>query len=197
MWMMQMQGGTRYCLPLVAMVEIMRSSPSRVLIQAQLASLSGVSKWECLAQVVLDQGAVCVCTITGAMGAVLLQEQAAYEALGHGGDLDWEVVSTPVSALPSGHLRTRSVTDASGTPEIPEIPEIPEMPAIQGAPWSIPTLRVTPLPRALLASLPHAFRIALVLVDGKRSVAEIAQLLHKTPHDIQQLFTSLQNIVRI
>ncbi|MGH2506177.1 MAG: hypothetical protein ACRDHZ_01955 [Ktedonobacteraceae bacterium] len=173
----------RYCLPLMALVETMRSSPHHVVLQTQLATLPGVSKRSCVAQVLLGQGAVHTCTIWGEAGTVLVQQQAAYEALARCGDLEWEMVATPVTTRTAERQYGASVIGTSGEPEMRE------------EPWSIPTLRVTPLPRDVLAAFPHGSRIALVLIDGKRSMAEIAHLLNKTPQEIQQIFAQMPNLV--
>lgn len=223
--------GKRYCLPLVTIVEILQSSLSCVLLQSQLASLPGVSKKKCLAQIILARGVVRACTIWGETGALLVERQKAYEVLAGYGDLDWEVVAAPGAASSSGPLPSsgylRSTPTSSPLPSsdylnstpIPGISPssgplpssdylnstpIPDtwgrMPAIsrtQGTSLCIPRPRVTPLPREILASLPHAYRAVLMLVDGKRSLDEIAQLLHKMPQDVQQLLARLPKFVQM
>lgn len=256
--------GKRYCLPLVAMVEITRSSPNCVLLQSQLASLPGVSKRKCVAQVILGQGVIHTCTIREEAGRVLAEQQKAYDALARCGDLHWEVVPAPDVVSSSGYLNSvsaSSITSSSGSPNtapssdnvppsgypntapnfgnvppsgypntapnfgnvpssgypsmgpnfgnVPSsgypntaphsggwgrTPGISHMPV---TPWSVPRPRVTPIPREILAPLPHAYRAVLMLVDGKRSLEEIAQLLNKAPQEIQQILVNLPDIVQM
>lgn len=62
--------------------------------------------------------------------------------------------------------------------------------------YPIPTLRVNPLPKEILASLSRSRRMALVLVDGKRSIDDIAQLLAKSPSDVQEMLAVLRHLVQ-
>jgi hypothetical protein len=174
-----MDGEKQYRLPIGAMVEIMKYSPDKVLLQAHLASLASLSKQVCFAHVVLEQGGLHSCTIMEKTGRVLLQQQDAYDALVHCGDLNWRVVRTPsVQDLRHG----RPVTSTLGS--------------LESTLWHIPTLRVNPVPRETLLALPHAQRVALVLVDGKRSVAVIAQLLTTSPQKIEQTLAALRHLVQ-
>jgi hypothetical protein len=173
----------QYRLPLIAMVETMKSSPTCVLLQAQLASLPEISKQACVAHVLVGQGILHTCRIVGATGNLLLHQRAAYEALIRYGDVDWLVLPAPFYTV--GQSNGRSVTKALGSTANP----------IDTG--NVPTLRVSPLPREILDQVPRGLRIALVLVDGKRSIAEIAQVLRKTPHEIQHIFVQVPHLVKL
>ncbi|HEU5382267.1 MAG TPA: hypothetical protein VFV38_43185, partial [Ktedonobacteraceae bacterium] len=64
-------------------------------------------------------------------------------------------------------------------------------------PSGVPTLRITPLPPETLASLSHPYRMLLVLVDGKRSIAELARLLSKSPAAIHQMLAMVPHLVKL
>lgn len=176
----------QYRLPFIAMVETMKSSPTCVLLQAQLVSLPDIPKQACVAHVLVGQGVLHTCRIIGATGGLLLQQREAYEALTRCGDVDWLVLPAPPSATGTvGQGNGRSVTKALGSTS-----NAPNM-------GNVPTLRVSPLPREILEQIPRGLRIALVLVDGRRSIAEIAQVLKKTPHEIQQIFAQMPHLVKL
>lgn len=173
--------GKRYCLPVQAMVKSMCSSPRLVLLQAHVTDLPGVSRQQCLAHVVVGQGCLHSCTILGLAGSILLQAREAYEALIRCGDLEWVVITAPPLDQPAQAVSGRS----------------PVSSAPAGTPWDVPTLRVRPVPREIFAALPYLSRITLALVDGKRSLAEIAHLLNKTPQEIWQILADLQDVVHL
>ena len=165
---------------------MLKSSADQVLLCTQLPSLPGISRQTCLIQLVMVQGSIHSCTITSKDGRVLLQQQEAYHALGRCGELEWQVKAFPATALSLEQSRTRPLagTEERGT-------------RTESGPLSIPTLRISPLSSEILASLSHPYRMALVLVDGKRSIHEIARLLSKSPRDIQQMLVVLQHLVQL
>lgn len=167
----------RYHLPVEAMIAIMASSRQSVLLLAHLPALAGFATQGCLARIVLEQGALRTCLIIRKSGVVLLQNQGAYAALLRCGDLEWRVIR-PADLAASGPAQ--SVMGAS-----------------EHTQWGIPRLRVTSLHRDLLTSFPRSQRVVLVLVDGKRSIEEIAHLLSKSPHDIQQMLADIGHLVQL
>ncbi|MGH2509621.1 MAG: hypothetical protein ACRDHZ_19765 [Ktedonobacteraceae bacterium] len=183
-----MHVGKRYHLPVVAMVETMKSSPNEVLLQAQCTALPGVSKQVCVAHVIVGQGLIHSCTIVGETGMLLLHQRAAYEALVQCGDLEWQVLPAPVTPFSTG-VRHKATGTLGHPPE-----HAGSADTLGGC---IPILRVCPLPRETLATFPHGSRIALVLIDGKRSITTIAQLLHKTPQEIRHLFEHLPHLIKL
>ncbi|HEU5373901.1 MAG TPA: hypothetical protein VFV38_00530 [Ktedonobacteraceae bacterium] len=167
-----------YRLPMQAMLAVVQSSAARVLLLAQPPALPGISKRECVVHLVLGQGAVSSCQITDAVGTVLAQNQEAYQVLLRCGDLEWQVMTlheqkpTVVSRVPRFDTREQASREASMQP-------------------SVPTLRITPLPPETLASLSHPYRMLLVLVDGKRSIDQLARLLSKSPAAIHQMLATV------
>jgi hypothetical protein len=169
-----------YHLPVQAVVETMKASPEMVMLQSHLSSLPGISK-ECFAQLILGQGGISSCVITATTtGAVLFQQQEALSALAHCGDLNWSVVPAP-------SLHATNVT-------IPQKDTRPHRGASGQQQRPLPFRRNTLTPE-ILASLSHAQRRVLVLVDGKRSIEEIAHLLSKTPQEVHQLLVPLQSLI--
>ena len=170
-----------YHLPVQAVVETMKASPEIVMLQSHLSSLPGISK-ECFAQLILGQGGISSCVITATTGAVLFQQQEALSALAHCGDLTWSVVPAP-------SLHATNVT-------LSQKDTRPHRGAAGQQLRSIPFRRNTLTPE-ILASLSHAQRRVLVLVDGKRSIEEIAHLLSKTPQEVHQLLVPLQSLIEL
>jgi hypothetical protein len=168
----------RYLLPVLAVVETMKWSPEVVMLQAHLSSLPGVSKDACLAQVILGQGSLYSCTITTRVGAVLLERESAYHALEQCGDLEWSVASAP-SPQQAG----------------PQVARSHAIPAVARA-AQIPRLRVKELPAETLNRLAHPYRKVLLLVDGKRSLEEIARLAAKTPQEVAHMLKTLEQFIQ-
>jgi hypothetical protein len=169
-----------YLLPVLAVVETMKILPEIVMLQAHLPLLPGVSKEPCLAQIILGQGHVSSCKITTTKtGAVLLQQQEAYHALERCGDLEWSVLPAPFLS-----------------PSASQKAALPRIGASGQYPSKVPSLSVKALTPEILASLSSPYRRVLALVDGKRSIEEIARLLNKTPQEVQQMLTTLPHLIQ-
>lgn len=156
---------------------IMESSLQSVLLLSHLPTLPGLARHPGLARIELEQGAVRSCLISGQSGAVLLQGQDAYAVLSRCGDLEWRVIRPP-DVMEA--VRVRPVTGM-----------------LERTQWGIPRLRVAFLHREMLASFPRSQRVALALVDGRRSVEEIAYLLSKSPREIQQMLAEIGHLVQL
>ena len=152
--------------------------PDLVMLQAQLPSLSGVSKKACLVQIVLGQGCVRSCTITAAAGTIL-RDPEAYRALEQCGELHWNVLPVPSSYVEGTQLATPPYMGTSGqyTPRIP-------------------SLCVKALTPEVLAPLSHPYRVLMMLVNGKRPIEEIAWLLNREPQEIVQMVAALPHLIQ-
>lgn len=169
-----------YLLPVLAVVETMKGLPDIVMLQAQFSSLPGVSKEACLAQIILGQGRVYSCTITATKtGTVLREQQEAYHALERCGDLNWSVLPAPSLHTPAKPKTTLSPISASGRLSA-----------------KAPSLRVSQLSPEILEPLSNPYRRVLRLVDGRRSIEDIARLLNKESHEIQQMLAALPHLVQ-
>ncbi len=169
----------RYLLPILAVVEAMKFSPDVVMLQSHLPSLPGISKEACRAQVILGQGQVYSCTITTRTGAVLRQHQEAYKVLEQCGDLEWTLSSAPFPSPPNPRAANPNTSTASA----------------KMAP--IPVLRVKELSAETLSSLAYPYRRVLLLVDGKRSVEEIARLASNTPQEVIHMLKALEHLIQL
>ena len=169
----------RYLLPLLAVVETMKFSPDVVMLQSHLPSLPGVTKEACRAQVILGQGQVYSCTITTRTGAVIRERQEAYKALEQCGDLEWILSSAPFPhpANPQTAQPNTSTASAKMAP--------------------IPVLRVKELSAETLSRLAYPYRRVLLLVDGKRSIEEIARLASKTPQEVVHMLNALEHLIQL
>lgn len=116
--------------------------------------------------------------------AALLQQQEAYQALLRCGNLEWQVDSLPASS-PSGQGQPGGISALAQDTRNGSLPSC------------IPILRVSPLPAETLASFPSPYRMALILVDGRRSIHEIARLRSRSPDDIQQMLARAPHLVQL
>ena len=177
-----MSGEKCYRLPVQAMVAVMTFSAGSVLLHTRLPGIQTR-----LAHLIIKQGALHSCTIIDPTGTVLLQQQDAFDTLLRFGELEWQVTMLPASVTPERGIPGQ----AAGTGRVTQDAKK------EGLSSRIPFFRLTPLPLEDLASLPHALRMTLLLVDGKRSIHEIARLLSKSPGDIQQTLIFLQHLVQL
>jgi hypothetical protein len=169
-----------YLLPVVAVVETMKDLPDVVMLQAHLSSLPGVSKDACLAQIILGQGQVYSCKIIATRtGIVLREQQEAYHALERCGDVNWSVRPEPSLHAP---VRPQTTSPPTATDRM--------------FPRQIPSLRVSRLSPEILEPLSHPYRRVLRLVDGGRSIEDIARLLNKEPQEIQQMLAALPHLIQ-
>jgi len=151
-----------------------------LMLQAHLSSLPGVSKDACLAQIILGQGRISSCTITSTKtGTVLRAQQEAYHALERCGDLDWSVLPVPSLHLPEKPGARGSLRSGSGR--------------LSGR---APSLRIPQLSPEILEPLANPYRRVLLLVDGRRSVAEIAYLLNREPYEIEQMLAAVPHLIQ-
>ena len=164
-----------YVLPVEAIVEVMKHSPELVDLHS-VSPLSPLSKEPCVARLVLGQGKLASCTITTTTGNRLFEGQQAYTALLRCGAVQWRV--SPAPAL------------------VRQPPSFSRPEVVVPLPQHVPCLRVKELPPALLASLSHSHRRVLALVDGKRSLAEIALLLATTPEKVSHTLSALAHLVQ-
>lgn len=168
-----------YLLPVLAVVETMKMRPDIVMLLAHLSSLPGVTKDACIAQIILGQGHIHSCRITTRTGTVLREQQEAYHALERCGDLHWSVLPAPPLHTPAQQKATLSPISASGRLSA-----------------KAPSLRVSQLSPELLEPLSNPYRRVLRLVDGRRSIEDIARLLNKEPQEIQQMLAALPHLIQ-
>ena len=165
-----------YRLPILAMVEMLKGGSTSMILQAQLAPLPGLSRSTCTAQIIVGRDGWQSCAIISLEGITLREQKEAYLTLQRCGDLDWSVVATP------------SLTDDANRQE--RLPWAYPSGKLQ----SVPSLRVK-LTDDHLRPLHHPYRQALILVDGTRTIEEIAWMLHKAPQEVQQIFAALPHLI--
>jgi hypothetical protein len=172
----------RFVLPIGALIATMQTSFERVVLQAHLSSLPGVSKQACLAHIVVGEGRIHACTIFHAQtGALLRQEHEAYKSLEALGDLEWTIL--PYQPAP----HEESIMTHLPHPSTPPVPSQASL---------IPQRKHQPEPN-IIASLHPAYRKLLLLVDGKRSVERIAQLLSKSPEDVFNMLLAMPSLIEL
>ncbi len=161
---------TSYTLPITALLETMGAVGEAIYLHAQLPSLPQISKENCVAEVVLDQGIMHFCAIKTTAGHVVLTQKDAFSLLSQVGDLEWDIVFLQQEVI-------TSPTTQSAAP--------------QRGVGNIPRRTNSTLPPARMSSLPHRHRRVLALVDG-RSVEEIARLLSISPDMVEKILLELE-----
>lgn len=160
-----------YLLPIVAIIESLKGSPERVSLQAHLPALPGLSREACLAEVVVGQGLLSQCTIVTQTGHCLSHGQEALARLQQLGPVEWRLVVA--SSEPSVGPPVEQNLLRRG----PQIEQVPRRNAVL---------------LSQIHELPFELRRVWLLVDGTRTVEELASLLGKSPSDVFGLLLALQ-----
>ncbi|HEU5377961.1 MAG TPA: hypothetical protein VFV38_21270 [Ktedonobacteraceae bacterium] len=166
-----------YLLPLLAVVETMKGLPEMVSLHAEVPSVPGLARGTYLAHVVVGQGRCSSCTITTPTGRLLLQQQEAFDALQQVGNLAWRL-SAPPSASMSALVQTEAEFQEGDAPERGRTPIRPR--------------RIGRPEPAHMQALPHAQRHLLWVIDGQKTLEQLARLLAKSPDDIYHLLLRLR-----
>jgi hypothetical protein len=88
-----------YVLPIEAIVEIMKSLPNVVYLQARIQSLPGIMKGPCIAEIGVGKGVFQSCIIATPGGQILLKQEKAFQALRKMGDLEWQTLPPTTQPL--------------------------------------------------------------------------------------------------
>lgn len=159
-----------YLLPVSVLLETMQGLHATMLLRASLSALPKGWDKECVADVVIVQGTLHTCTISTVEGHLLLQQEAAVQALARMGTLEWTMLPPAMS------------------PPTPPVPGQPPAVSQQAAPdW-----KAVPLSPELLTTLAHRQKQALLLVGGGKRPEEIARLLQLSLPDVERILEELQ-----
>ncbi len=162
----------RYLLPITALLASTRGVHQEIVFHAHLSS-QRISQEACEVSLRVRAGSMLSCEITEARGGyILLQREEAIDALKPLGLLEWYQVSLRAS-------------EAEGTHERRLLAEQ------HGSPWP-PTQQIPCRLTHECPALDHASRRVFLLVDGTRSVQQIAHLLGKSPEEIREILRLLQ-----
>jgi hypothetical protein len=158
----------QYRLPLAAIVEILKNSTESIVLQAQLPPLRGVLKQGCSAQLFLREGKMHTCFLLDQVGGVLQQKEEAYKIVERAGDLDWNVISmdkSQESNQPDGRSSGQDILSPR---------------------WEASS--------SFVRSLSRPLRQIALLVDGRRSLEDIARLASKKPQEVIELYSELNRL---
>lgn len=161
-----------YHLPLNAMIETMRCWPQTMQLTSHLAAIPGLPREEYRIHLVVREGEVLSCTISAATG-LTLQGERALEAVQCCGTLSWQLSAPHLSLLPAQELPGA----------------VPAAPAQDARPR--PRRRIESPEALLIRSWSHLQRQVFLLTDGNRSIAHIAALVGKSPHEVQAVLMKL------
>lgn len=170
-----MSRAQRYILPAAAIIETMKQQRDVVAFRAPLPEgrhlPSALRATPCFAEIVLGNGTLHSCTIFTSGGTLVCEQQEAMRLLQGLGDLEWVLHSLPLSPTPGSPPQTEQTYSAS-----PEM--VPRKAPLVGS--------ATPA-----EPLTHRQRRVWLLIDGQRSVRELASLLCLSPQEIEEALTAL------
>ncbi|SRR5579884_556677 len=162
-----------YPLSLTLLLEVLQAMSGTHVLSAELPPQRGISREVCVAIVTLRDGKLIECQIKNSKGAPLLQQEAAFQTLAALGEVNWSLLSS--SIVPSSLPKSRRLPDnRSSARQEKRIP-------------------VRHLSGVIPPSLSHREKQVLSLIDGKRDVQQIADLLHLSLDHIQTILLRLEH----
>ena len=164
-----------YKLDLAAMVQILQEFRQNGMLQTEIRNVRGL-KGSLQAQLNLADGEILSCTIQDSNGHILYTNHDALSLLADLGPLDW--ILTLKQTLPP-------VSITNTYPSVPPSPPItyPRIPR-----------RAIHLNQAQMNSWPRKHRMVYVLVDGQKTVDNLALMLSLTPSAVEEVLHELQSI---
>ena len=170
----------RYTLPVSAILQTLRDQKNGMTaLSASLPFVPGYQQEAGEVVLVLGQGHVQTCTIRSHAGLQLVQGGEALKALEQLGNLEWQVQGF----RGSGDAGQRA--DSSG--------QDPAWPQEHSSDQHIPRRRAATLSPTQQQTLSRRHRQVFALVDGARSVADIAALLHLSTDEVARLLGELHH----
>lgn len=159
---------TTYTLPLAQVIAILQEFQCDGQLQTLLPRNIMRTKESCKAIILLTEGAITFCSIQTISDTTLQSGEQALQTLARAGQLDWVFDPTPsaqssITPSPSIHTPQPVMSDRRSDP----------LPTVQ----SIIPRRREQIAQHLFAQLDRKHRRVLQVVDGRRTVDEIAQLL--------------------
>ncbi len=159
-------------LPLTLLLEVMQAMSGTHVMCAQLPPLRGISRETCVAIVTVRDGKLIECQIKNRKGAPLLQQGLAFQTLAALGEVNWSLLSS--STVPAPEYRSRRLPgNRSSLQDQKRIP-------------------IRHLSGVIPSSFSHREKQVLSLIDGKRDVQQIADLLHLSLDHIQTILLRLE-----
>lgn len=143
-------------------------------------------KGPCRVHITLIEGKVVACSVQDLAGRELVGGDSAIRGLERLGQLDWAWSAAKPRPLSAPAQPSAPV---QGSPAIPASGNFSN-------PSALVPRRIVPLGMINKNALPHKYRQVLLLVDGSRTVVQIANLLSvsPSPSDIQEVITILTDL---
>lgn len=163
----------RYLLPVNAILQTLRDQNGITVLSASLPRLPRYQQEAREVALILGQGRVHTCTIRAADGLPLLQGSEALKTLERLGSLEWHV---------QGLVGSSDVWSPNG--EAGQDLCQPQE--------NIPRRLVASLSPLQQQNLSRHHRLVFNLIDGARSIASIATLLHFSPDEVASLLQELR-----
>lgn len=174
-----------YAIDLATILQLLREFRRSGILQAELPA--GLPRFKQLCQVVIElsQGEVTSCFVKNASGQTLLSNYEALQELSLLEKVNWEFNESP----------ERPATSPG------QAPAPPPPQAFRPPPRQTPTFPRSPVPHRLFyvsaadaSNWPLLHRQTFVLVDGKRSIEQIAAILSQPVHTVDGILQDLRSI---
>lgn len=166
-----------YKLDLAAMVQILHEFRQNGILQTEIRNVRGL-KGPLQVQLDLADGEIISCMIQDSHGQILYTNNDALSLLADLGPLDWTL--TLKQSIPQV-----SITDTYLS-----------VPPLHPPPITRPRIprRAIHLNQAQMNSWPRKHRMVYVLVDGQKTIENIALMLSLTPDAVEEVLHELQSI---
>jgi len=159
-----------YTLDIETMRQVMQAHKKTGRLQTDLPSGVSSLREPCHVEIALEAGNIVSSSIVGSSGSLLTGERA-YQELTHLGRLRWTFVPQSPSVTQPEPAHRTLVKRAISRPRRVVVVEQSQM-----RPWQ------------------RMHKLVYALVDGTRSVEEIAKLLSTTPETIEEILSDLRSI---
>lgn len=194
-----MKGHAVYTIDLVTILQLLREFRRSGILRTEIPAGLPRLKKPCFVVIELQRGEMAVCHIKDARGQTLLSGQEAFRAVAGAGKLNWVFDEHTGHELP-GELPEPGPQGGFGEPVSTKRGLLQVPPAAPPPLWSADSARHSLIPRRLLefnpaalSGWPHRHRQVYILIDGTRSIGQIAAMLSQPPQLVEAVLREIQS----
>ncbi len=160
-----------YKLDVAALLQMLQEFQQNATLQTEIQSVPA-GRGRFYVHLSIFEGKVASCSIKDGDGQVLLANNNALQWLQRLGTLHWTLTLQ----------QTSTPTPVQTKPSLPQVP----------APRVFVPRRIAPIAHEQMSTWPRKHRTIFVLIDGKKSVEQLASLLSLQVKDVEQVLSDLQ-----
>jgi hypothetical protein len=190
------KGHAVYTVDLATILQLLREFRRSGILRTEIPAGLPRLKKPCFVFVELRRGEIVVCYVKDAKGQTLLSGQEAFRAVAAVGKLNWvfdEQIEQEGPRLPDPYRQSgERLPTNTGVLRTPPAVPIPQ--------WSANSVQRSPIPRRLfelnpadMYAWPRRHRQVYVLIDGTRSVEQIASMLSQPPQLVETVLREIQS----